>query len=179
MLWQLNAKRVPALLMTIGPTTYAPFSNLFAPDAPKDKSLEEIFAVLSRHFEPTQSVIAEHFHFYRRDQMATETIGWIPRHTMTTSLQLWSILGGSTTRQAHMWSTHWGYPEQTTVTVRSWPYSGKRCKNEWPNSLHQLASRIGGRKPSSSICGEIPSICRGGWMQCLWQERTHRSRLQV
>ncbi len=39
----------PALLTTIGPTTYTLLSNLFAP---KDKSLAEITAALTKHFEP-------------------------------------------------------------------------------------------------------------------------------
>ena len=48
-----NAKKVPALLTAVGPTTYSLLSDLFAPDAPKDKSLEEISTALTKHFEPT------------------------------------------------------------------------------------------------------------------------------
>ena len=69
-----NAKKVPALLTAVGPTTYSLLSNLFAPGAPKDKSLEEISTALTKHFEPTRSVIAERFHFHRRNQTANETI---------------------------------------------------------------------------------------------------------
>ncbi len=65
-----NAKRVPALLTTI----YTLQCNLFAPEAPKDKSLANITAALTRHFGPTRSVIAERFHFHRRNQTAPETI---------------------------------------------------------------------------------------------------------
>ena len=36
--------------------------------------MDEIVAVLTKHFEPTRSVIAECFHFRRRSQTANETI---------------------------------------------------------------------------------------------------------
>ena len=58
-------KRAPALLTTIGPTTYTLLSNLFA--------LAEITAALTKHFEPTRSVIAERFHFHRRNQTASNS----------------------------------------------------------------------------------------------------------
>ena len=48
----VHAKKVPALLTAIGPSTYSLLSNLCAPDAPKDKSLEEITEILKQHFEP-------------------------------------------------------------------------------------------------------------------------------
>ena len=69
-----NAKKVPALLTAIGPSTYTLLSNLFAPDAPKDKPLAEITTALTKHFGLTRSVIAERFHFHRRNQTATEAI---------------------------------------------------------------------------------------------------------
>ena len=44
------AKKVPALLTAIGPTTYTLLANLLAPDAPKEKSVDEIVSVLTKHF---------------------------------------------------------------------------------------------------------------------------------
>ena len=67
-------KQVPALLTAIGPTTYSLLSNLFAPAAPKDQSLADITTALTKHFEPTRSVIAERFHFHRRNQTPNELI---------------------------------------------------------------------------------------------------------
>ena len=48
--------------------------SLAAPKAPKEKTLDEITKLLKSHFEPTPSVIAEHYQFHRRDQAAGETI---------------------------------------------------------------------------------------------------------
>ena len=131
-----NAKKVPALLTAIGPSTYTLLSNLFAPDAPKDKSLAEITAALTTHFQPTRSVIAERFYFHRRNQTATETIA-VPSRPSTgrTSLQIRCILGRSTTRQARWWSTNREYTEETTVRRR--PHLDKSC---------QTSTRYGSRR---------------------------------
>ena len=67
-------KRVALLLSVIGDQTYTLVCDLFAPDTPSSKSLEEITAALRNHYEPTQVVIAERFHFHKRDQAAGETI---------------------------------------------------------------------------------------------------------
>ena len=68
------AKQVPILLSAIGSSTYTLLSDLLAPDAPKDKSLGEITAALKKHFEPKRPVIAERFHFHKRNQAMGESI---------------------------------------------------------------------------------------------------------
>ena len=67
-------KRVPILLSSIGSTTYSLLSGLVAPTLPKDKSFAEIKAVLQKHFEPKRAIIAERFHFHKRDQSAGESV---------------------------------------------------------------------------------------------------------
>ena len=67
-------KQVPILLSAIGSATYALLSDLLAPDPPKTKSLSEISVVLRRHYEPKRAVIAERFHFHKRDQAVGESI---------------------------------------------------------------------------------------------------------
>ena len=67
-------KRVPILLSSIGSTTYSLLSDLVAPTLPKDKSFAEIKAVLQKHFEPKRAIIAERFHFHKRDQSAGESV---------------------------------------------------------------------------------------------------------
>ena len=67
-------KQVPILLSAIGSATYALLSDLLAPDPPKTKSLSEISDVLRRHYEPKRAVIAERFHFHKRDQAVGESI---------------------------------------------------------------------------------------------------------
>ena len=67
-------KRVPILLSSIGASTYSLLSDLLAPETPSDKSLAEISAALRKHFEPKRAVIAERYHFYKRDQSVGENI---------------------------------------------------------------------------------------------------------
>ena len=69
-----NAKKVSVLLSSIGAPTYALLSDLVAPDLPSTKSFKEISETLRHHYEPKRVVIAERFHFHKRDQAAGETI---------------------------------------------------------------------------------------------------------
>ena len=68
-----DAKKV-AVLSTIGSPTYSLLSDLVAPDPPGEKSLAEIVEALCRHFEPKRTVIAERFHFHKRDQSMGECV---------------------------------------------------------------------------------------------------------
>ena len=45
-----------------------------APELPKDKSLEQVIAVLEGHFNLKPAVIAERFIFHKREQIPGETI---------------------------------------------------------------------------------------------------------
>ena len=67
-------KQVAVLLTVIGSNTYALLSNLLAPTKPREKSFEELAETLRRHFEPKPLVIAERFHFHRRNQASGESI---------------------------------------------------------------------------------------------------------
>lgn len=69
-----DEKKVAVLLTVIGSTTYALLSSLLAPRKPREKSFEELAATLRRHFEPKPLVIAERFHFHRRNQASGESI---------------------------------------------------------------------------------------------------------
>ena len=69
-----DAKKVAVLLSTIGAPTYSLLSDLVAPDPPGEKSLAEIVEALCRHFEPKRTVIAERFHFHKRDQATGESV---------------------------------------------------------------------------------------------------------
>ena len=66
-------KKVAVFLTVIGAGNYA-LSDHFAPDKPKDKSLDELIGVLKGHFEPEPILIAERFQFHKRDQRRGETI---------------------------------------------------------------------------------------------------------
>ncbi len=69
-----QAKQVPILLSSVGATTYSLLSNLTAPEAPLTKTLQEISAILRKHYEPKRATIAERFHFHKREQAAGESI---------------------------------------------------------------------------------------------------------
>ena len=59
-------KKAAVFLTVIGAGNYALLSDHFAPDKPKDKSLDELIGVLKGHFEPELILIAERFQFHER-----------------------------------------------------------------------------------------------------------------
>ena len=67
-------KRVPVLLSAIGPRIYSLLRNLTSPAVPHEKSFDELSTILQSHFQPKPLLIAERFHFHRRDQAADESI---------------------------------------------------------------------------------------------------------
>ena len=69
-----DEKKAATFLASLGKSTYQVLRNLVAPAKVKDKTLEEITAVLLQHYEPKPLVISERFHFNRRQQGATETV---------------------------------------------------------------------------------------------------------
>ena len=68
------ARQRAVLLSVVGSKTYAVLSDLLAPTLPKEKTYAEISAVLLKHYEPTRVVIAERFHFHKREQRAGESM---------------------------------------------------------------------------------------------------------
>ena len=62
------------LLSVMGRKTYSTLSNLLAPKLPREKTYEEITAALMKHYEPKRAVIAERFHFHKRNQAAGESM---------------------------------------------------------------------------------------------------------
>ena len=69
-----DARKVPVLLSVIGGKTYDLLRNLLSPTDPKDKTFDELVEALKGHFEPKPLVIAEHFHFHKRNQAAGESV---------------------------------------------------------------------------------------------------------
>ena len=67
-------KQVPILLSAIGAPIYSLLSDLLSPDLPSSKSMDALISVLRGHFEPRRVVIAERFHFHKRDQLPGESI---------------------------------------------------------------------------------------------------------
>ena len=74
-----TANNIPAekkvFLSVVGGTTYGLLCNLLVPASPKDKSFKEIVDTLKAHLEePKPLVIAEKFHFHRRNQNSGESV---------------------------------------------------------------------------------------------------------
>ena len=67
-------KKVPVLLSSIGARTYGLLRSLVAPEAPRNKTLNELEKVLKSHYEPVPLIIAERFQFHRRNQAVGESI---------------------------------------------------------------------------------------------------------
>ena len=67
-------KQVPVFLTVIGSKTYALLEDYLAPAKPKSKTLQELKDILSTHFEPEPLLIAERFHFHKRNQKERESI---------------------------------------------------------------------------------------------------------
>ena len=70
----VGEKQSTVFLSVIGRKTYALLRNLVAPDLPQDKTLPDILAALQNQFEPKPLVIAQHFHFHRRNQLPNESV---------------------------------------------------------------------------------------------------------
>ena len=71
---QRHAKLVPTLLTVIGSRHYSLIRGLILPDLPKDKTYDQLVKLLTKHYDPEPIVIAERFHFYKRNQRSNKSI---------------------------------------------------------------------------------------------------------
>ncbi|KAK9515825.1 hypothetical protein VZT92_026433 [Zoarces viviparus] len=67
-------KQVATLLSVMGAATYGLLRNLVQPRKPKDKTFDEIVAVLKEHYEPKPLLVAERFRFNRCNQKANQPV---------------------------------------------------------------------------------------------------------
>ena len=67
-------KRVAVFLSVIGGKTYERLRNLVSPKLPETLKYSELVDVFKQHYEPQPLVIAERFHFHRRNQATGESI---------------------------------------------------------------------------------------------------------
>ena len=67
-------KRVSIFLSVMGGKTYSVLRDLLAPVKTLEKSFDELSSELRKHFQPKKIVIAEQFHFHRRNQAPEENI---------------------------------------------------------------------------------------------------------
>lgn len=69
-----DGKKVSVLLTLIGEKCYGVLRDLISPALPTDKTYEQIVTVLTEHYSPAKSEIAERFKFLRRRQGTEESI---------------------------------------------------------------------------------------------------------
>ena len=67
-------RQVAVLLSEIGTKHYMLLRSLTAPQLPHEKSFDDLASVLQSHFQLKPMLIAERFHFHRRDQVPDESI---------------------------------------------------------------------------------------------------------
>ena len=67
-------KQVAIFLSVIGGKTYSVLRDLLAPAKPREKSFGQLTRELKKHFQPKKIVIAERFHFHKRNQAAEESV---------------------------------------------------------------------------------------------------------
>lgn len=65
---------VSVFLPIVGNTTYYLLRSLVAPKKSAEFKYKELVEVLQKHFEPAPLIIAERFHFYKRDQLEGEGV---------------------------------------------------------------------------------------------------------
>ena len=67
-------KKVSIFLSVLGGKTYSVLRDLLAPVKPREKSFAALASELTKHFQPRKIVIAERFHFHRRNQAPEENV---------------------------------------------------------------------------------------------------------
>ncbi len=69
-----EGKRVATLLSVMGAATYGLLRNLAQPNKPKEKTFDEIVAILKRQFEPKPILVAERFRFNQCNQKSGQPV---------------------------------------------------------------------------------------------------------
>ena len=71
----VDPKKQRAVFLSVcGAATYSVIRSLVQPKTPVDYTFKELVAKVSEHYNPKPSVIVKRFKFYKRDQLATETL---------------------------------------------------------------------------------------------------------
>ena len=70
----LESKQVPVLLNLIGCNTYKLLRNFLAQNKQAEMPLADFYKTLRKHFEPKKVVMAEWFHYHRRQQAMADYV---------------------------------------------------------------------------------------------------------
>ena len=60
-------RRINSPLIVVGSEYYSLLRRLVSPVLPKDKTLDDLVAILKKHYNPETIVIAKRFYFYQRE----------------------------------------------------------------------------------------------------------------
>ena len=71
---QGEKKIVATFLPIVGSKTYNLLRDLLAPTKPSSRKYKELVEVLAKHYDPKPLVIAERFHFHKRDQNEGQSV---------------------------------------------------------------------------------------------------------
>ena len=71
-----DKKKVSIFLSMLGGKPYSVLRDLLAPVKPQEKSFDNLMSELKKRFQPKKIVIAERFHFHRRNQAPEERQVW-------------------------------------------------------------------------------------------------------
>ena len=69
-----DEKKMSIFLSVLGGKAYSVLRDLLGPVKPQEKPFGELKSELKRHFQPKKIVIAERFHFHRRNQAPEESV---------------------------------------------------------------------------------------------------------
>ena len=67
-------KRRSTFISLIGPEPYKLLRSLLSPERPKDKTFDELAAVLTKHYTPKPSEVVQSFRFFSRVRQPGETV---------------------------------------------------------------------------------------------------------
>ena len=70
----MSDKKRAVFLSVVGPATYKILRNLISPVKPKEKSYEDIVAILTKHYEPVPSEIVDRCKFHSRFRKPGESV---------------------------------------------------------------------------------------------------------
>ena len=98
-------KIVATFLTTIGSKTYNLLRDLLAPTKPSEVKFTELVKTLRDHYEPKPIVIAERFHFHKREQHEGKSVAEYSAalKKMLRTLCVRYVLRGSSSRPICLW----------------------------------------------------------------------------
>ena len=173
-----DEKKVPVFLSITGGDIYALLRSLLSPVKPQEKTVAELKAELTRHFQPKKVIIAKHFNFHQRNQAPDESIGeYVAElHKLTTNCDFGDYLEralrdrficrlrSETTQKQPLTEAELTFKHTVEIAqaIEVAEKKSEQCKKAEHVEVNKLTHN---RKPTQSCyrCGKLghsPSTCR-------------------